>query len=343
MNTRSTLAAFVLAVALSAPTSARASDPAAAQALFDDGVKLMESKQYAPACAKLEESQRLDPAIGTAFNLADCYQQLGRTASAWTAFTGAADAAAAAHQPVREKAARTRANALLPKLTRMTIAVARDVEGLEVTRNGTAVGKAQWSSAVPIDPGTYTVRATAPGKTPWEALVPAQGEGASVTVNVPPLDDAPAVVTTPPLAAPPVAPGASTTPAVESYEAAPPRSAWNTQKTLALVTGSVGVGAIVVGVYFGVRSRAKHDDAKAGCDDQTCNAAGYAANQDAIAFGTYANISYGVALAGAIGAVVLMVTAPSGAPPSAAPATARLRFAPIAAPGAAGFGAAGSW
>src|SRR5258708_13477040 len=40
-------------------------DPVAAQALYDDGRKLMEKKKYAEACAKFEESQRLDPGVGT--------------------------------------------------------------------------------------------------------------------------------------------------------------------------------------------------------------------------------------------------------------------------------------
>src|ERR1700679_2098040 len=47
-------------VALAAP-SARADDPAAAQALFNDAKRLMSAGKYPDACPKLEESERLPP------------------------------------------------------------------------------------------------------------------------------------------------------------------------------------------------------------------------------------------------------------------------------------------
>ena len=58
-------------------------DPAAAEWLFREGRALMKKGDFAPACAKLAESQRLDPAVGTLMNLAECEERIGRTASAW--------------------------------------------------------------------------------------------------------------------------------------------------------------------------------------------------------------------------------------------------------------------
>jgi transcriptional regulator of acetoin/glycerol metabolism len=43
-----------------------------AQALFDQGVELMKTKQYTAACPMLRESLRLEAMTGTAFNLARC-------------------------------------------------------------------------------------------------------------------------------------------------------------------------------------------------------------------------------------------------------------------------------
>src|SRR5215831_11151206 len=83
-------------------------DEAAARVLFGEGRRLAGTGDYAGACPKFEESFRLDPGIGTGFNLADCWEHLGRTASAWGRFLGVAAAAKAAGQTEREQVARAR-------------------------------------------------------------------------------------------------------------------------------------------------------------------------------------------------------------------------------------------
>src|SRR5262245_63210105 len=60
----------------------RAGD-AGAEALFRAGREAAEKGDYASACARFEESHRLEPAAGTVFNLADCYEKRGQVASAW--------------------------------------------------------------------------------------------------------------------------------------------------------------------------------------------------------------------------------------------------------------------
>src|SRR5439155_24289020 len=123
-----------------------ATDKATAQALFDDGVKLMADGKNADACPKLAESQRLDPSLGTLLRLATCYERVGKTASAWALYGEAIAAAKSANQPAREKYASEHAAALASKLCKLTIVVPveSDLAGLEVTRDGTPVTRAQW-------------------------------------------------------------------------------------------------------------------------------------------------------------------------------------------------------
>ncbi|XXY50648.1 hypothetical protein WME91_05840 [Sorangium sp. So ce269] len=191
--------AMFLAALVGGGRDARA-DTAAAQALFDAARQLMAQGKYADACPKLEESQRLDPGIGTQFNLAACYEQLGRTASAWSTFLDVAGAAKAAGQLEREKVARQRATALEPKLIRLTITAPADAPAdLQVKRDGALVGRAQWGTPVPVDPGKHTIEASAAGRAPFARTVDLARAGATETVAIPPLPaGAPARAAAPP-------------------------------------------------------------------------------------------------------------------------------------------------
>jgi len=103
------LVALLLAIV---PATARA-DAAAARALFDDARKLAASgptRRVSQVRRKLQARS----GMGTLFNVADCLEHLGKTASAWVRFREVVDAASRASQPDREKIARVRAAALDP-------------------------------------------------------------------------------------------------------------------------------------------------------------------------------------------------------------------------------------
>jgi tetratricopeptide (TPR) repeat protein len=160
---RGGVAAAVLALAPAA--LAQPADPAAfAEARFQEGVKLLAAGNAAEACPKLEESQRLAPSYGALFNLADCEERLGKTASAWAAFREAAAFAKASGQAEREAKAEHRAAELDAKLVRVAVVVPAAVPGLAVRRNGAVVDVAGWGVAVAVDPGPVTVEASVPGK-----------------------------------------------------------------------------------------------------------------------------------------------------------------------------------
>src|SRR5687768_7618823 len=90
---------------LASGLAAGASDKAAAEALFDQGVRLMKQNNFADACPKLEESDRIDPAVGTLLYLGECYERVGKTASAWATFREAASIANNSNQADRARVA----------------------------------------------------------------------------------------------------------------------------------------------------------------------------------------------------------------------------------------------
>src|SRR5262249_47247009 len=151
--------------------------------------------KFAEACPKLLESYRIDPAIGTKFYLAECYEHIGRLASAWTYYLEVVDEAHREGAKDREKFATQRADALKPRLPRLVIKPAGDlrgVPGLAVQRDGMAVGEGMWDTPVPVDLGPHTIRATAPNKKPLELQTNVKQEGGEVPVEIPMLADLPA-------------------------------------------------------------------------------------------------------------------------------------------------------
>ena len=249
-------AVSILCFAISfAPSASAQSASAQARTLFREARALMDKGQHAEACPKLEESLRLDHGIGTQFNLAHCWEQIGRTASAWGLFMDAAAAAQSAGQRKRAKAAEERAAALEPRLMRLVIEVPARTESLSVQRAGEEVGPAAWGTPMPLDPGTHHVEASAPGKKSWSEDVELLVPGQTVTLVVPELED--------------IAP-ATPEPAFEgeAQRAAPVEQdrgsgSWRTAGTLAMA--AVGVGGIVTGTIFGLRANDETTAARGLC------------------------------------------------------------------------------
>lgn len=233
---------LLLCVALGA-THARAetstADRVAAEALYEEGRKLFNDARYAEACGKFEESQRIDPGVGTLLYLGSCREKGGKLASAWISFREAATAARAANQPDREKTALRLAEAVEPRLARLQIVVPpeHDLPGLQIRRDGNVVGRGLWGSAIPVDLGVHALEFSAPSRRTATLSLTIDKEGQTVTFRLPALDAeaAPAASVAPATSSPPVAP-VSTLPDPPLAASPSPSSG----RTLALVVGGVG-------------------------------------------------------------------------------------------------------
>jgi hypothetical protein len=330
------------------PATARsqtATDRAAiAQGLYEAAAALMRAGHYAEACPKLEESQRLDPAMGTQFFLATCYEATGRPTTAWSLFLEVASAAKADGNAVRESTAHARAAALESKLPRVSIVVgaaAAAIPGLVLTRDGIALKPVVWGSPVPVDLGPHVVRATAPGKAPWETTVRVGELGQKLEVTVPVLADAkpgaaqPVVAPSEPPAPPPVEDTASKSAVVDAQDALRRISS---QRIAALSVGAAGVAGAVVGGVLGMMARSAWNQADAACPTHmACSKDAHDGSVRALSLATGSTAAFVVGGATVATSVILWITSPRPA------STARVRIAPFAGARVMGVAAEGAF
>ena len=178
----------ILVIAL-APRAHAQSANASADALFKEGRDLVAAGKLAEGCAAFEASNKLDPAAGTLLNAADCREKNNQLATSWALFQEAARMTASSDDDVakrRHQTALDRANALEPRLSKLTIEVDATA-GVVVTRGDDVVDPGTWGHALPIDGGSYTITATAPGHQPWSTHVDVGPETDTKTVQVPAL------------------------------------------------------------------------------------------------------------------------------------------------------------
>lgn len=332
----------MLAFGLSPTKVVRAQAPEGeADALFAEGRRLMVRGDYQRACPKFAEAERLRHGVGTLLNLADCYERLGKTASASRVFLQAAAAAEAASD-ARGEIARDRARSLESRLLRLTIDTSRvaSVEGLEISRDGAVVERGQWNAPVVLDPGRYLIEVRAPGRETFSQSVLLGNE--SVVIEIPGFAETtkPASTSTPerPQTAPvvPVVPDSKPAPAAASPDGI------STQQKIALGVGGVGVAGLVLGGVFGVLSLSSQGEAEKQCRlgparDQ-CDDAGWEANEAAIAQGNVATAGFAIGGAALGVATVLWLT---GGQTASKESASGLRLLPAITPAALGMAVAG--
>jgi hypothetical protein len=289
----------LLSVALTVPAFAEgpSSNKAAAEALFVEGRRLVNEGHYAEACPKFEASQKLDPGLGTMLNLADCYERIGKTASAWAQYREAIPLARAAGASEREDMAVAHSKALESRLSTLTIRAMSGSEGgaaLDIRRDGVSVDPAELSTPIPVDPGTHEVDASAPGHRPWSTKVEVGGDAAKVVIEVPKLT------------------GGNGAAGGGPPADAPHHS--SSQRPIALGIAAAGVVGVGLGTFFGLSASSTWKDAKSGCTDYPfhCTQQGLDQHDSARSKATVSTVAFiagGVALA--TGAV-LWFTAGSG-------------------------------
>ncbi|WP_437677285.1 tetratricopeptide repeat protein [Sorangium sp. So ce131] len=332
-----TLASAALLAPARAVAQGAASDPTLAQALFEEGRRLMETKDYAQACPKLAESQRLRPGTGTLLNLALCNEALGKTATAWGQFKEALFFSKKEGNAAREAFAQEHISALEPRLSKIRIN-AENTPGLAIRNDGQEIPAAALGTPIPVDPGSHQIEATAQGYSVWSTTVQV-GENADLkTIAVPKLVPMPVEAAKP--AGPQPSGGGS--------------AGGGGLRTAGFVVGGVGVAALGAGAVLGILAAGQASDAEddpALCPNKQCTPRGREEIDAAETKALLSTIGVGVGVA-AIGAgVVLVLTSgPSRAESASAagarrsaPGGVRAQVVPVIGPGGGGVGVLGTF
>jgi tetratricopeptide (TPR) repeat protein len=305
------LLALVLATALDA-VAADPLDPkdeAAAQALYTQATAEMDAKSFETACPKLEEATRLVPAgIGARTTLAECYEGMGRLASAWSTLEIARSLAERAGQKDRAAQIAEKAAALRPRLAFLTVTVppsVRGLPGLVVHRDGVTLG-AVFDTPLPVDRGTHSIEVRAKGYLPFKAEVRIAADGVRETVNVPGLR-------------PDAGAGAP---------AASPAPGWP-RKAGFVALGAGAAGLVAAGVLAGL-AVGKKDESNAGpCDaGNICDNEGLELRAQAVSLANGATAALVVGGVLAAGGLALVLVAPSPGPAKQPVKAARVSLGP---------------
>ncbi len=287
-------AALAVSFVLAPTASASPADDA-----FKQGRDFMKAGKFVEACTAFSESQRLDPSLGTQFNIAQCEEKTGKLASALRIYR---DLAQYDTNETRKSAAAALAEKLAPRVPKLQLQLSAKPAGVAVSIDGVACAPCLTGDA-PVDFGTHTIAVTAPGFTAAAATATVSEESKVIVVSIK-LD--------------PVAGGAPT-PLVGMTRPLPPEppATPRSKRTLIAIATIAGGGVLLgTGIGFGLSARGRWNDAKDVCGGSTT-----CANDDDTEYAqalsdsarTRANVSTILFVAGGLAAaagVYLFVTAP---------------------------------
>src|ERR1043165_2866385 len=176
---------FLISLAIIAFSSSTALAGSKAENLFTQGKKLMGEKKYSEGCPMLEQSMKLDPAIGTSLNIGKCYEEWGRIGKALIAYQTALKMAKESKDK-RVPQIQELVDGLDSQVPRLTIKLPKDAsqEGVKVTLDGEPV--TTFGTALIVDPGPKTIEYTVDDGPKKSKVVPVERGGDSeVTLDIP--------------------------------------------------------------------------------------------------------------------------------------------------------------
>ena len=287
---------------------ALAQTPTPADAAFKRGRELLKAGKYADACIEFEHSQKLDPALGTEFNIAQCSEKIGKLARALEIYRGMLPRDTNADRKKIVADAIPKLEARVPKLLVRTPSIPPGFSmTIQVAGSVNSPRALEANKPIEIDFGEYTIVAKATNAPDWSQNVRIDTEAKTTTLDAP--FGTKTVDTTTTIEKPN---GGSIEQPDEPEPSGPPKSR---RKLYGIVALGVGGAALVGGVVFGAMASSKWSEAKDVCGGTTCASPAdvMRANElgdDAKSKATLSTVFVIVGTAAAATGVVLWVTAP---------------------------------
>ncbi len=304
-----------LAVSTWSPTLVAQDSAAAANALFNEAKQLGRDGQWAAACPKFKSSYELDKQLGTLLNLADCYDNIGKVATAWAHWSDALEWAKRDGAEKRIEFAEARLKQTEAQLPKLTVRVSNPLPGLTIRQGQVVVDRAMWGSAIPVDPGPLEVSVSRGER----VLVTRKIEARATEVIVVEFDLAD-IDREFPAVADPWPTGVSPSPSPLPLPSTPAEPYDATHRNVGLVVGAIGLAGVLAAAGLEIGALVKQGQAEQpdACVNKFCSQAGL---DDAETAATFAEVGQWVGIGGlvvlAVGATIFF-TAPSEAEPSLA-------------------------
>ncbi len=289
-----------------AQTESNDANAIAAEALFSQGIALLDAGFVEDACNKFQASQKLDPGVGTLLHLADCYEKAGRFASAWRAFDDATQLAAEREDSERQQVAEVRAAALSARAPKLRLAAPQSKlpDGYRLKLDGVPIELDEWSSEHMLDAGPHTIEGSAPGYESRSDEVLLVNDAEAILLRLPTLKRKAVAAEAVPVSQP-----------AATREPAPSSSAGRTWGYLIATAGALSLGTGGVLAILAVNEKGKTDD---DCTGNVCqNPDAVSRRADAKRLADLATIFTVAGAITSVGGLGLIIASPSGGVPSA--------------------------
>ncbi len=336
MKRKHSAAAMALALLLPLARTAAAQEEPDAEALFQEGRRLLKEGQYEAACPILQQSFDIHEGLATEFNLAECEEKLQRFSSAYRHYDHVRVVAATKNDAARAEVAGTRAEIAKARAASVTVTVRQPAPNEELRVDGELiVVNGQGKASVLLDPGPHDIEARADKYLQFIQKF-SLTSGAKVAIDVPPLRPAGAPTTTLPKPPPVVSTPKRPQPAVVSST--------NSGTSGSQIAGYVllGTGTVIAGggAYLLIDANATKRELDKLCPDRVCTDTSLKPKYDNAK--TETTVGAVLAVTGGVFLVtgLSLLAAPTGGTSTSA---RRVQFAPILGAGTGGISASGAF